>query len=168
MRKYAKAYCNRGRIKDILGDAEGAIRDCSKAIRLKTNYLDTAYYLRGLIRSYSNVGFAFKDWDKAIKLNPKFVEVYIARATYYSDMWRSNNNIIYFRSLAIKDWNTVLELMPNNAEAYYMRGNCKHATSGELKLWSIDEEGACADWQKAASLGDERGKIAISLSKYCK
>ena len=48
---------------------------------------------------------------------------------------------------AISDYTKVIKLEPNGVLAYYNRGLAK----GNID----DMKGACSDWRKASSLGDE-------------
>ena len=163
----ADAYIKRAGYKLQLEEIRSAKRDYTKAIRLHTKYTDTAYYNRGLLRIQYKLGNGRKDLEKAIKINPKYVEAYIARAKYLSNPWKNGGLVNY--KWAIEDWTKVIEISPENAAmAYYERGNCKHATKGGMQFKGIDEEGACADWKKAASLGKESAKDKITESKYCK
>ena len=61
-------------------------------------------------------------------------------------MIHSKNQIDDY-SGSIVDYTKAIELNPNSPDAYYNRGYSK----GE----NGDMEGACSDWRKASSLGDE-------------
>jgi tetratricopeptide (TPR) repeat protein len=94
---------------------------------------------------------ADKDFSKAIELNPKFFNAYINRG-------RLRHNKLDDDKSAIKDYNKAIELDPKSANAYYYRANA-YRNLKEFKK-------ACADWTKAAELGNMDAKG--SLSKYCK
>ena len=65
---YIRSYQNRGTVKAVLKNYEGAIEDFSKVIELDSNYA-VAYQNRGYAKKGMNdlVG-AQKDFDRAIEL----------------------------------------------------------------------------------------------------
>ena len=73
----------------VNGDAEAQIRGCTKAIksgRWKGSKLSWAYYNRG--NAYADKGQydrAIAEFDKAIKLNPKYALAYYIRGLVYSN-----------------------------------------------------------------------------------
>ena len=75
-RRLARAYQHRGRLYDDRDQAELAISDYSKSIRLYP-YDCTVYVRRGLARALSgNYEGAVEDCAKAIRMNPDDAEAY--------------------------------------------------------------------------------------------
>lgn len=75
-RRLARAYQNRGRLYDERDQADRAISDYSKSIRLYP-YDGTVYVRRGLARALSgNLEGAVEDCAKAIRMNPDDAEAY--------------------------------------------------------------------------------------------
>ena len=62
---------------------------------------------------------AIKDYDQAIKLNPKFANAYLNRG-YVKYKIKDYNG-------AIDDYNHAISLKPKNEKAYYARANAKYA-----------------------------------------
>ena len=136
-----KAFNNRGNSKDDLKDYEGAISDYTKAIEINPNY-EKAYFNRGLAKRKINDYFgAIADYKKAIVINPQYAAAYnniafIKRKKEIND----NYGAIIYASIAI-------EIDPNDSNYYLNRGVAKE-NLGDMK-------GACDDWRKASSLGNE-------------
>lgn len=75
-RRLARAYKHRARLYDERDEAELAISDYSKAIRLYP-YDGTVYVRRGLARALNgNYEAAIEDCAKAIRMNPDDAEAY--------------------------------------------------------------------------------------------
>jgi lipoprotein NlpI len=92
--------------------------------------------------STGNQKGAIDDYTQAIKLYPKYSEVYnyrgLARSTYYE-----------YPEGALPDYNEAIKLNSTYAKAYFNRGN--------LKSYLSDRKGAIADLKKAADLFQEQG-----------
>ncbi|MGM9477379.1 tetratricopeptide repeat protein [Pedobacter sp. GSP4] len=88
---------------------------------------------------------ARRDYDEALQIDPDYIEALLIRATNKDDAGEYNE--------AMKDYNRVIELEPANSLAYYNRGNTKFNLN--------DKQGACADWEKAKSLGDKYAQKRI-------
>ena len=136
----ADAYVNRGYAKHQSSDLYGAISDFNKAIEIDP---------RNAI-SYNNLGWskndlkdykgAIVDLNRAIDINPKYGNAFYnrGRSKYYL-------NDAYG---AISDFNTAIKYQPTRLDYVYgFRGVAKERIG--------DMEGACADWRKASSLGDD-------------
>jgi tetratricopeptide (TPR) repeat protein len=79
------------------------------------------------------------DLDRALKLDPRFFEAYLSRASYYHAKGRTNNPLqISFRDCGyslqflagaytegIEDCNEALRLEPTSIRAHLLRGACK-------------------------------------------
>ena len=145
----SEAYYNRGWNKGKLKDHYGAISDYTKAIELNSAFAD-AYYNRGHAKvGLNDYSGAISDFTKVIEINPQYVSAYnniafIKRNKEIND----NYGAIYYATKAI-------EINPNHSNGYYNRGFAKK-NIGDMK-------GACADWRKAFSLGNE---YASQLVRY--
>lgn len=126
---------------------------------------------------------SIKDYDKAIKLDPKYTDAYYNRGSsklYLKDYKSaladfdkaielkpdfinaySNRGVARLKTDdakgAIKDFDSAIKLDPKNSSAYFMRG--------QVKLQSRDTDGGCADLTKSKELGDNRADKY--LSQYC-
>src|SRR5438132_10941500 len=58
---------------------------------------------------------AIREYDRAIKANPKLSEAYFNRGNAYYDLGENQQ--------AVRDYNQVIRLNPKDAEAYFNRGN---------------------------------------------
>ena len=135
------AFYNRGWSKDEIGDFYGAIFDYTKAIEINPND-DDAYYNRGNAKEdLEDYYGAISDYIKAIEINPNKISAYnniafIKRKKEINDNYGS----IFYATKA-------LEIDPNHSNVYLNRGGAKK-NIGDIK-------GACDDWRKASSLGNE-------------
>ena len=108
------------------------------------------YFNKGLARyKINDVRGAVIDYNYAININRQYTEAYFWRGIGRFDL--------ALPEPAIGDFNIVIQLDPKNSKAYYQRGN--------IKSFLGKKEEACADWQKADSLGYD---IDLSVYKeYC-
>jgi tetratricopeptide (TPR) repeat protein len=207
--KSAHVYENIGSAEDYIASYDNAIRDLSISIKLDSDNT-TAYIDRGYAESWRGYGTqqklltttnqketekltksykadyaaAFKDFNKALLLEPNSAIIYADRAgleekmsdtvSAFKDYTESVTiNPGYYRSYyhravikvsikdfdgALDDLNTALTLSPGDAESLYERGLVYAATNEKAK--------ACADLSKASDLGYRRATDA--LGKYCK
>lgn len=173
---YAYAYNDRASAKKMLDDEAGAIADYEKAV-----FID-----EGMFFAYNNLGSARRNkgenkaaieaYNKAISLKSDY---YIALNNRGSAKL-SNNDI----PGAIADFDAALRIktdyvpaMNNMASAYIKKKDYKAAMDwcnkaiqansasgasyvnrGIARQMLHDEEGACADWKKAAELGVSVGR----------
>ena len=119
---------------------------------------------------------AIADFDRAIELNPNYINAYIGRGNARDDSGDSlgaiadydralkidpnNADAYYNRGVtrsrledkpgALADYDRALKIDPNNADAYYNRG--------VTRLSLEDKPGAIQDLQKAAELYQQQGK----------
>lgn len=126
---------------------------------------------------------SIKDYDKAIKLDPKYTDAYYNRGSSKSYLKDYNGAITDFDKAielrpgfvnaftnrgvtklklndakgAIQDFDAAIILDPKNTLAYFMRG--------QVKLQSGDNDGGCTDIKKAKELGDTR--TDKFLNQYC-
>ena len=118
-------YNNRGIDHGERGEYDLAIKDFTKAIKLKPDYA-FAYNNRGAVyRSKGDHDLAIEDCNKAIQLKSNYAEPYSNRGAAY------RNKGDYKR--AIEDYDEAIQLKPNFVQAYYNRGLAYHE-KGELDV----------------------------------
>ena len=94
------------------------------------------YYNRGL--EYKNLGkyqLAIDDYNKAIKINPDYVDAYNDRGIAYHKSGNYKN--------ALDDYNRAIKINPDYVKAYYNRGFVKMKLGRDY----------CSDYKKACELG---------------
>ena len=146
---YYVFYCS-GVAHVLYNDKNGAMSDYNKAIQLKPGYAE-AYSARGsLYDALNNSKSALADYNKALLLGPYLTD------TYYN---RGNNRLVANDfTAAISNYDVAIKDNPNYDNALCNRGS---AWFGLNNLTN-----ACADWKKAAGLGNEN---AITLlQQHCK
>ena len=148
------AFYNRGTSKLELKDYYGAISDFTKAIEIKP--ASDAYYNRGNSKlELKDYYGAISDFTKTIELNPRDSEAYANRGLAKHELED------YYG--AISDYTKSIEINPSYGLAYSNRG----ITKG---IGFNDDEGACDDFKKAASLGYKYriNWLETSEGKWCK
>ena len=136
------AYNNLGSAKRNKGDNDGAIAAYNKAIALKPDYY-MALNNRGAAKLNKNeIAAAIADFDAALKIKSDYV------------LAMNNMASAYIKKQEYKtaeEWCTKALFLDEKAGACYLN-------RGIAKQMLKDEEGACADWKKAAELGIPVGK----------
>ncbi len=147
--QYADPYTNRGNIYAAQGKSEAALNDFNQAIRLKPNHADALFNRANEFIKIGDFNTALEDLNASIAVKPQPDAL-------------TNRGLIYIQTKkwekALADLNASLAQNPNNAQAYYLRALVKYQT--------VDATAGCADFQQAASLGDENAKQA--LLQYCR
>jgi tetratricopeptide (TPR) repeat protein len=183
--KYATAFYNRGITYAAMDKLDKAIADYDMSIKCG-NKSSAIYYNRGNAkRRNKNYQSALTDYDIAIKKNPKHSLSYFNRGLTKASLSKHedavkdidsaikldpNNHLFYngkgvsLISLkrypeAISNFTYCIKLNPNFGQAYYNRGYAK-------QVGLNDKNGACADWQVAASKGYAGANYY--LNQYCK
>ena len=124
-----------------------AIIDFGTSIRIDQNNKES-YSARGYCKEELQVPkMGRDDYDKALLIDPNFVEALLYRATNMDNANEHNE--------ALLEYNKVIELEPENKTAFFNRGNTKF----NLK----DKTGACNDWTKAKELGAEYAQERIDM-----
>jgi tetratricopeptide (TPR) repeat protein len=136
------AYNSLGSCKRNKGDNAGAIEAYNKAISLKPDYY-IALNNRGTAKlNTDDFAGAISDFDAALKQKPNYI------------LAVNNMSSAYIKKKDYKaatEWaNKALLIDGKLGSAYLNRGIAKQM----LK----DEDGACADWKKAAQFGITEGK----------
>ena len=144
------AYFDRALLRKSVGDAEGAVADYDRIIKMKgDNYLE-AFLNRGLTRKMlGDFNGALSDINKAINNYPEDAMLYKNRGNLYF-MFNQPRQ-------AIEDYTKALDLDPKLAGAFFNRGLANFIIQ--------DTNKGCADLNEAASLGYE--KAAYKLSYFC-
>jgi len=104
------AYCLRGTARFYVGDYEGAVADCSEAIRLNPEEL-APYYNRA--RSYAAMGDyerALQDYTQIIALSDRPANAYLQRGMIYEYLGRSDQ--------ALQDYNKADQLYKASGNSY--------------------------------------------------
>lgn len=135
--KYSQAYIKRGFAYQALKNGDNAISDFNQAVAINPQDAE-AYYGRGKFHAEVFIGSssqaaspiqlfynpiadsknkAFKDYDMAIKLNPKAAIYYYSRGILHSEIMKSYSGVIFRsfdhgseRQLAIDDLNIAAKL----------------------------------------------------------
>ena len=128
------AYGNRGNVRRVQGDVDGALEDYGEVIRL-TPHDGLAYYNRGAaLYDKGDLDGALNDFNQAISLTPDFAAAYVSKGMTHQARW-------FKRGLspeaqvdladALNDFNDAIRVNPDFAPAYFNRGNW-HRIRGDL------------------------------------
>jgi len=134
---FARAYSNRGYVRRLKGDVEGALQDYTEAIRLKPDHA-IAYNNRSVARLVNgDADGALEDCNEAIRLKPDYAYAYDSRGNARRDQGDLEG--------ALQDYTEAIRLKPDLAVAYYNRGIARRAKG--------DVEGAQQDHNDAIRFG---------------
>ncbi len=112
--RLAAAFINRGNVRQLKGDLEGAIADHNEALRLKPDYAE-AFSNRGNARlAKGDREGAIADHNEAIRLKPDFAEAFSNRGHARQAM----GDLVG----AIADYDVAIRLKPDYAQAFINRG----------------------------------------------
>lgn len=127
------------------GEFTGAIKKLDEAEKLNTEYADL-YFYRGTAK-LNNFDFdsALADFDKAIVLEPLYMEAI------------SNRAFVRIRKYEFKDG----RLLSKNKEVTIMTAN------DNLQIPKEELEKICADLKLGYELGDNKPMIIDAMKKYC-
>ena len=141
-----------------------------------------AYYNRGMV--FDNMGRfdkAIEDFDKAIALNPSYLDAYNNRGLVFEEMGKFDK--------AIEDFDKAIALNPSDPDPYYNRGvvftkmgkfdkaidqfdktikinpqyTAAYAERGKVYIRIGNKELAVSDFQKACDLGDGAGCRVVHI-----
>ena len=140
----ADAYWERGIAKEDLGDLKGAIFDYTKVLEIDPQD-SHAYYIRGIAKNESgDYEGAIADYNKVIEIRPD-ADAYAKRALVKKQQKDYQGAIADFENAKM-----LLQrycLTDCNPKIYYYLGITKEESG--------DQQGACNDYKKAASLGSQ-------------
>src|SRR3990172_7403316 len=151
-------WYNKGRLYWLKKEYDDAIESFTSASLLMSDFAEAykAYMGRGsAYRDKGQYDRAFKDYDKAIALNPKSPEIYVHRGMAFSYKGEQDK--------AIADFNKAIDLDPNLAIAYVGRGLAYAETDASGK--------AIENYNKALAIEPEAGTyyylrgLAYSMQK---
>ncbi|KAI8610448.1 hypothetical protein BC830DRAFT_742726 [Chytriomyces sp. MP71] len=113
--KDPQIYLQKGICYENIKEWGNAIAEFTKCITLDTQF-SKAYYHRGVCKLHEGNGKGVQDLDIALKLDPRFFEAYLSRASY-------NHTKGQFTE-GIEDCNNALKLEPTSIRAHLLRGAC--------------------------------------------
>ncbi len=142
-------YVNRGYVRLIGHDVQGAIADYTEAAALNPTFAPAYYNLGNAYAEKGDFGQAIKEFTKALELNPRDANIYYNRGNAYAakgdphgavkDYQKAvalypgyaeayNNLGLAYQTMgdpqrALREFNKAIEVQPRLAEAYYNRGN---------------------------------------------
>jgi len=177
------AYYNYGKIQNVHGDPDGAVKSYFRAIELDSTIAEVYFCRATIYFSQKKYEPAIKDYLKAEELKPIYIENLNNLAFLYSEIGKMDESIEYYgKAIAINpseylyqrratcftfqknykdaltDYAKAIEINPNLSEAYFNRGVCYYYTQ------HLDS--ACIDWKKSAAMGYATAKGYSE--KYCK
>ena len=173
---YAYAYNDRGSAKKLVGDEAGAIADYEKALELDQTLFFTYNNLGSVKRNKGDNKGAIESYNKAIGIKPDYYLALNNRGAAKLNLDDIAGSIVDFEAalkikpdyiLAMnnmasvfikkKEYKTAVEWC-NKAVLLDEKAGAAYLNRGIAKQMLKDEEGACADWKKAAELGFAMGK----------
>ena len=139
--KLAEAFHNRCWIHEEKNERDAAIRDCSRAIELKPDYMD-AFRQRGTV--YFNKGeydHAIADYSEAMRLGDNSVGIYSLRG------WAYSSKGDYDRAIA--DYTRALQIYPGWGMA---QGGLENANEAKARLAAGERPGDPRAWCQGNAL----------------
>ncbi|TPX58913.1 hypothetical protein SpCBS45565_g07874 [Spizellomyces sp. 'palustris'] len=153
-------YLQRGICFENLQDWASAVKELTSCILLNPDFAK-AYYHRGLSKLHLQDQEGVEDLGTAIKLDPKFFESYMTRASYHHLKGNYVNGV--------DDCNEALKIEPTSIRAYLLRGacNCKlHqftlALNDFTRAVALDRTSHFAFYNRAVTyqlMGDDQSAI---------
>ena len=133
-------FLNRAAAKQQLKDYQGAIADYTKVLEIDPQYAEV-YNERGVVKNeIKDYQGAIDDFTKALEINPQDAFIYFDNRAGVKVETGDFRGVIF-------DATKTIQINPNYATAYTRRGIAKQHIG--------DKRGACADYKKAVSLGDQ-------------
>lgn len=178
------AYNNMAISLSKMGKYQEAIQELSTAISMREEFAQAYYNRADAYSKLNQQDKAVEDYTRFLQLRPDHLKAYMSRSICYARLKKYDE--------ALKDINFVIGKDQNNAEAYLNRGviylntneyqkavndftttlkfrpnfNYAYFNRGLAKVNIGDQNGACADLQRAYQLGFKQAGGA--LQKYCK
>ncbi len=179
----ASAHFNRGLAYFYSGLYAEAANDFETVVSLSPSDYEAYYYAGSAYANTDMLSSAQDAFTKSIYYNPSYQPAFLERGFVKYRMENYTGAIADFKEAASINRNdadalfnmaacamhlryydevidactSLIAIYPNDARAYYLRGNAFY--------YLFDDASACADWQQAASLGDE--KAASDFQKNC-
>ena len=164
--KSASYWHNRGWVKCLTGDFEGAVIDESQAIRLDPVYV-RAYVARSrALQRLGRVNEALADCNRVIEIDPTETEAYVQRALLHGEAGR-------FREV-VEDSTRLIQLRPqhlagfrNRAVAYRELGEYEREIADITRYLELQPEDGAGYRSRAVAYGriGEFGKAIEDLTK---
>lgn len=145
-----KAFYNRGRSFEELGDVEKAVKDFEKVVSLDENHIQANISLA--VNEY----FRTKDYSKTIVFLNNALDKDNSNTMALTLRGKAKQRLGDFDA-AMKDYNAAISIDPDFANAYFARGS--------IYVMQNRRNQACVDFKTAARLGLETADDAVS--KYC-
>lgn len=154
---YNRAFYNRGIANVSLENLEGAIKDFTFAIKIKSNDY-SSFINRGIVKKKQKDYFgAIEDYNMAIEICPKSTSAFIKRGIVKKELGNYEE--------AINDYNKAIVFDPNNALAYRNRGNAEQASNNYKK--AIADYSIAIDIEPTNALSYyNRCKAKVKLEDY--
>ncbi len=112
--QFGQAFNNRGYVKHLMADIDGAAKDYDRSVRLDPENPDE-YYNRGLFRlKIQDLAGAIADYTRAIEINPRFAGAFHDRGRAYLAQAKLDE--------AHRDFDRAIELDPELFVSYGNRG----------------------------------------------
>jgi len=154
-KSFSKAYIGKARIKQALGDRDGAMADFNTSLKYMQSY--DAYLDRAVIKiELDDTQGALYDLDKAEQFDPLGTGPYINKGGIFYQLGEYAE--------AVKNFNRVLQIDPQNHKA--------HIGMGQVKQAMNDMQGALVEFNKALSLAESyegylnRAVLKIELKDF--
>lgn len=146
----AEDYFDQAMKKSDAGNAQGAIADYNKAIKMKPDFV-VAYLNRGMQKIKTNdLQGALADVNKTIEMHDDNTYAYTTRANIHYKLKDYKS--------ALNDCNVAIKFNSGDYITYNLRGLSN--------IHLEDKKSACADFAKAAQLGSQ--SAAKNLKMFCK
>jgi len=140
-----KAKANAG-----FGNADQSRSDFNLFLKAYGEHPDAIYEYVGLLQQGGFYMEALRQINRCIVLKPDVAQYYLARAAIYM---KTNSY-----KFAVEDYAMALDLDSPKASIYLQKGYARSAMG--------DEQGACVDWKRAASMGNLDAQSMVA--RYCR
>ena len=149
-----EAWFNRAVARHALGDLDGALADCDRALQLRPNYASARNERGAIRRDLDDVAGALADFDEALRLDPTLAAAY-------------NNRAVVLKGLgdfpaALADYDAVLRLRPDDAAALSNRAALRRGNGRSARRRCRLRTGAASD---AAQRERSRPPCALLLRR---
>ncbi len=131
--KSAAACVKRGNRKSAAGDAEGALRDYTRAIEMDAGSVEARYARAQARHSREEAAGAIEDCTKAVELDPRHVGAYRLRGRVHMENGDLDEAVADF-TLAIEHGWTEAENYRCRADAYAAKDLKRHALEDYIKV----------------------------------